>query len=219
MIMHVLVLLGIVLIPLFAPEQLPETGQGIRAFLIEPPALAAPPPPPPPPAPRAAKAPRATPPAESSARFTAPVEVPDSITQVDSLDVGFEGGVPGGVEGGVPGGVVGGVIGGLPEAPPPVAPVRVGSHVKEPVKVKHVNPVYPILASQTRLSGVVILECIVSAEGRVTKVDVLRGVPILSESAVEAVKQWVYRPTLLNGIPTPVIMTVTVTFNLKTGEM
>ncbi len=94
--------------------------------------------------------------------------------------------------------------------------MRVGGEVREPIKVKHVNPVYPILASQSRLQGVVILECVVSAEGRVTKVDVLRGIPILTEAAVEAVRQWVYRPTLLNGVPTPVIMTVTVTFNLAT---
>jgi len=219
LILHGLAILAVVLVPLLAPEQLPDANGGIRAFLVEPPAPAAPPPPPPPPAPKAVA--RTVPrPAEASGQLTAPVEVPDSIAEVEGLDLGVDGGAPGGVEGGVPGGIVGGVVGGLPDGPPPaVQPVRISGQIREPLKVKHVNPVYPQLASETRLHGVVILECIVSAEGRVTKVEVLRGVPILSEAAVEAVKQWVYRPTLLNGIPTPVIMTVTVTFNLNTAKM
>jgi protein TonB len=213
---HGLALLAVVVVPLLAPEPLPEPSGGIHAFLVGPPALAAPPPPPPPPAPGTAVARRTTPsPEAASNRLLAPVEVPESIAEEQGLDLGFEGGVPGGVEGGVPGGVVGGVIGGLPEGPPPeVRPVRVGSQVKEPLKLRHVDPVYPYLASRTRLHGVVVLECVISAEGRVTRVELLRGVPILNEAAVEAVKQWVYRPTLLNGVPTPVIMTVTVTFNL-----
>ena len=221
LILHGAAILALVLVPLLAQEQLPEPSGAIRAFLVEPPALAAPPPPPPPPAPRAAVE-RTTqrPTEQASTRLTAPVEVPDSVTETGGLDVGFEGGVPGGVEGGVPGGVVGGIIGGLPEGPPPpVEPLRVGSQIREPLKVKHVDPVYPRLASVSRLHGAVVLECLISADGLVTRVEVLRGVPILTEAAVLAVKQWVYRPTLLNGVPIPVIMTVTVTFNLDTGGL
>jgi periplasmic protein TonB len=149
-------------------------------------------------------------------RFTAPVDVPQDIKPEEGLDLGVEGGVPGGVEGGVPGGVVGGVVGGLPEAPPPPQQaVRVGGQIKEPRKLKNVNPAYPDIAKQARVQGVVILECTISPQGRVSDVKILRGIPLLNEAALTAVKQWVYSPTLLNGVPVPVIMTVTVNFRLQ----
>ena len=147
--------------------------------------------------------------------FTAPVEVPDQVKPDQGIDLGVEGGVPGGVEGGVPGGVVGGVVGGLPDAPPPVQAVRVGGNIKEPKKVKDVKPVYPDIAKQARVQGLVILECTISPQGKVTDVKVLRGLPLLDAAAEDAVKQWIYTPTLLNGVPVPVIMTVTVNFRLS----
>jgi len=150
-----------------------------------------------------------------SPKFTAPVEVPEQIKPEEGLDLGVEGGVTGGVEGGVPGGVVGGVVGGLPDAPAPVQAVRVGGQIKEPKKLKHVAPNYPDIAKQARVQGVVILECTISPQGKVTDVKVLRGIPLLDAAAIEAVKQWVYTPTLLNGVPVPVIMTVTVNFRLS----
>jgi protein TonB len=178
--------------------------------------LPPPPPPPPPPAPKAAVAkPIPKPVIEEAPRFTAPVAVPEEIRPEEGIDLGVEGGVPGGVEGGVPGGVVGGVVGGIPDAPPPVQAVRVGGQIKEPKKLKSVNPVYPDIAKSARVQGVVILECTISPQGKVTNVTVLRGIPLLNESAIEAVKQWVYTPTLLNGVPVPVIMTVTVNFKLS----
>jgi protein TonB len=91
----------------------------------------------------------------------------------------------------------------------------VGGQIKEPKKLKNVNPVYPDIAKQARVQGVVILECTISPQGKVTDVKVLRGIPLLDASAIEAVKQWVYTPTLLNGVPVPVIMTVTVNFRLN----
>jgi protein TonB len=108
-------------------------------------------------------------------------------------------------------------VGGLPDAPPPPtqAAVRVGGQIKEPKKLKHVAPIYPDIAKQARVQGVVILECTISPQGKVTNVTVLRGIPLLDTAAVEAVKQWVYTPTLLNGVPVPVIMTVTVNFKLS----
>jgi protein TonB len=108
-------------------------------------------------------------------------------------------------------------VGGLPEAaplPPPARPLRAGVDVREPRRVKNVAPVYPQLAIDSRVSGVVILECEIGARGRVENVKVLRGNLLLNDAAVEAVKQWVYTPTLLNGVPVPVLMTVTVTFSL-----
>jgi protein TonB len=143
----------------------------------------------------------------------APVDVPQEIVPESAPDLGIEGGVAGGVEGGVAGGVVGGVVGGLPESTPPAA-VRVGGNIKEPKKIKDVLPVYPPIAKSARVQGQVILECTISPQGRVADVRVQRGVPLLDQAAIEAVRQWQYSPTLLNGVPVPVIMTVTVTFRL-----
>lgn len=140
---------------------------------------------------------------------------------------GVEGGVAGGVLGGVPGGEVGGTGTGTPEPAPtpeatptpepekPSGPIRVGGQIKAPSKLKDVAPKYSDMARQARVQGVVVLECVINPEGRVTNVKVLRGSPLLDDSAVEAVKQWVYSPTLLNGQPVAVVMTVTVNFKLS----
>jgi protein TonB len=152
---------------------------------------------------------------QETPQFTAPVEIPEEIVPEEGLDFGIDTGIEGGVEGGVPGGVVGGVVGGLPDAPPPPKAVRVGGNIKEPTKIKNVNPAYPDIARQARVQGIVILECTISPQGRVTDVKVLRGIPLLDQAAVDAVKQWVYTPTLLNGVPVPVIMTVTVNFKFS----
>ncbi len=71
------------------------------------------------------------------------------------------------------------------------------------------------MAQSARVQGIVILEAVIGPTGRVTEVKVLRSVPLLDEAAITAVKQWVYTPTLLNGVPVPVIMTVTVNFTLQ----
>jgi protein TonB len=218
LLLHAVAAIAIVLVPILGADVLPEPASAVKAFFVEPMAAPAPPPPPPPPAPRAATAPKPKPvPVQQTNTFTAPVEVPQEIRPEEGLDLGVEGGVAGGVEGGVPGGVVGGVVGGLPDAPPPPqqAAVRVGGQIKEPKKLKTVSPVYPDIAKQARVQGVVILECTISPQGKVTDVKVLRGIPLLDQAAVDAVKQWVYTPTLLNGVPVPVIMTVTVNFKLS----
>jgi TonB family protein len=93
--------------------------------------------------------------------------------------------------------------------------LRVGGTIREPRKLKNVPPVYPDVAKQARVQGTVILECAISPEGKVTRVTVLRGIPLLDQAAVDAVKQWVYAPTLLNGEPVAVIMTVTIDFRLS----
>jgi protein TonB len=217
LVLHLLAAGLIVVVPLLAGGQLPEPQAGVKAFFAEPLSAPAPPPPPPPPAPQQTITPKVPPkPVPQENKFVAPVDIPQEIKPEQGLDLGVQGGVSGGVEGGVPGGVVGGVVGGLPEAPPPVQqPVRVGGQIKEPKKLKSVPPVYPPLATQARVQGVVILECTISPQGKVTDVKVLRGIPLLDQSAIDAVKQWVYTPTLLNGVPVPVIMTVTVNFKLS----
>jgi TonB family protein len=103
-------------------------------------------------------------------------------------------------------------VAGVPGASP--EPLRVGGEIRDPRKTRHVNPVYPEEAIRARVQGVVILECTISPRGKVVNVKTLRSVPTLDAAAIEAVKQWEYTPTLLNGVPVPVIMTVTVNFKL-----
>ncbi len=213
--LHATGIAALALTPILLSQPLPDPAFSVRAFFVEPVAPPLPPPPPPPPAagPRAVTR---TPTAEPTSTFVAPIEVPDEVKPEASIDLGLPGGVVGGVEGGVPGGVVGGVIGGLNDAPAQGdAPVRVGGAIKAPRRVRYVDPAYPILATQARIEGTVILEAVVDAHGAVRDVRVLRGIPMLDSAAVEAVRQWGYTPTLLNGVPTPIIMTVTVSFVLQ----
>ena len=152
--------------------------------------------------------------------FVALIEVPSELKPEEGLDLGIEGGVVGGVAGGIPGGVIGAVVGGLPESavepPPPVRPLRVSGLVKEPAKVRHVNPIYPPVASAARVEGVVILEALVDVQGHVVEVKILQAASSFFEDAArEAVRQWIYTPTLLDGVPVPLIVTVTVTFQLE----
>jgi len=219
-VLHAAGAVAIAIVPLLLADSLPDPSGGVRAFFVDPIAAPPPPPPPPPPAARAAAV-RVAPKLQeaAAAAFVAPIEVPTEIRPEEGLDLGVEGGVPGGVEGGVPGGVVGGVVGGLPEAPPPppVKAVRVGGDIREPRKVVEVAPVYPELAMKAGVQGIVIVEATIDTRGRVVGATVLKGVPMLDDAALEAVRKWVYTPTLLDGVPTPVIMTVTVRFTLKTA--
>ena len=81
--------------------------------------------------------------------------------------------------------------------------------------MRNVNPVYPQDAQDARVQGVVIIEARIEADGTVSRARVLRSIPMLDEAAVDAVRQWQFTPTLLNGQPVPVIMTVTVNFTLQ----
>jgi TonB family protein len=95
------------------------------------------------------------------------------------------------------------------------APIRVGGDIKPPMKIKDVKPVYPADAMANNVQGVVIIEAIIDRDGNVSDTKVLRPVPMLEEAAVDAVRQWKFSQTLLNGVPVPVIMTVTVSFSLR----
>lgn len=102
--------------------------------------------------------------------------------------------------------------------PPPADPpaiLRVGGDVREPRKIVDVPPIYPPLAIAARKEGTVILEAMLDENGNVQRLKVLRSVPLLDDAAVEAVGRWRYTPTLLNGTPVPVLMTVTVRFSLR----
>jgi len=112
-----------------------------------------------------------------------------------------------------------------PPALPPVAwmrdgatidnPVRVGGDVKPPTKVTDVKAVYPPMAQSAKVQGVVILETVIGVDGRVDQLRVLRSIPLLDQAAIDAVKEWEFEPSTLNGVPVPVIVTVSVSFTLK----
>lgn len=96
--------------------------------------------------------------------------------------------------------------------------VRVGGQIAEPKKIKHVAPVYPDIAMSARVQGVVIVEAVIGTDGRVVQAKVIRPVALLDQAALDAVYQWEFTPTLLNGAPVPVIMTLTVNFTLEENQ-
>jgi periplasmic protein TonB len=174
------------------------------------------PPPPAPPPPSTPAPPRNT---------AAPTVAPTGIADEPEIEAPPENTAPGGVPHG-PGvnssqpllGDLGGAhVVVAPPPPPAPAPklVRVGGVIREPRKVLHVPPIYPEFARQTRVEGLVTLEAILDATGRVESVKVLSAQPLLEDAAVRAVKQWRYTPTELNGIPVPVLMTITIRFSLE----
>lgn len=93
-------------------------------------------------------------------------------------------------------------------------PIPVGLGIDAPRKILHVPPVYPALAQAARVQGAVILEATIDRDGRVASARVLRSIPLLDQAALDAVRQWRFTPTSLNGVPVPVLMTVTVNFTL-----
>jgi len=214
-------LVSAIVVPvLFFTGALPEVPT-MMAFVAE---ASAPPPPPPPPPPPAAKSPGPASVKPAPSPGAAPVEPPSTIQPERPNDEG-DIGVPGGVEGGIPGGVLGGVVGGLPgdvpppppapAPPPPRAPVRVGGQIQAPALVSKVDPIYPEVAVSARIRGVVILEANVDRDGHVVDVKVLRTANrLLDNAAIAAVRQWQYKPLILNGSPEPFVLTVVLTFNL-----
>jgi protein TonB len=119
--------------------------------------------------------------------------------------------------------VIGGILGGIVEGeplppPPPRRPARIGGEIKEPALLSRVEPVYPWIAISGKITGTVILEATVNEAGQVTDVKILRSIPLLDEPSIAAVKQWRYAPLLLNGAPSPFILTVTLTFSLKNSR-
>jgi periplasmic protein TonB len=165
-------------------------------------------------------------------RLTAPKVIPQNIALIKEEDLppamssgGVVGGVPGGVPGGAPGGVIGGIIGGIPSAAPPPAVkeapksaltrIRVGGNVQAANLIKRVVPVYPPLAKQARIQGQVRFTAIIGKDGTIQNLQLVSGHPLLVSAAQEAVKQWIYKPTLLNNEPVEVITQIDVNFTLS----
>jgi protein TonB len=212
-------LLGIlILIPLIYTEALPKTQ--LMTFLVAPP----PPPPPPPPPAAVVKVVKI----QSdlvNGQLRQPTKIPQKVQIIKEEEAppAMAGGVMGGVPGGVPGGSMGGVIGGMinsTAAIPKVATpqrVRVSQGVSAGNLIKRVQPNYPPLARQARIQGQVVLQAEISKEGTIQNLQLISGHPMLAPSAIEAVKQWRYKPYLLNGEPVAVETQVVVNFTLSGG--
>src|SRR5215475_7272801 len=214
MAVQVLFLTILILIPLIYTEALPKT---LMSSIL----LAPPPPPPPPPPPAAVQVIR-KPVAHlmEAGKLVAPKAIPKELKQIKEeaeppdMGAGMVGGVPGGSSGGVLGGVIGGA--GIAPPPPKAAPKRVtvGGNVQAARLVNRVQPISPPLARQTRISGTVKLHAIIGKNGAVEQLQVVSGHPLLVQSALDAVRQWRYQPTLLNGDPVEVDTEIDVIFSL-----
>src|ERR1700719_1939125 len=214
-------LIGVlILIPLIYTDALPKTQW--MPFLVAPPP---PPPPPPPPAaaPRVVKVQSEV----INGQLRTPTKIPEKVQMIKEEeappDLGA-GGVPGGVPGGIPGGSTGGVMGGILSAghvdiPKVATPqrIRVSSGVSTGLLIKKVTPNYPQLAKQARIQGSVVLQAEISKEGTIQNLQLISGHPMLAPAAIEAVKQWRYKPYLLNGEPVAVETQVVVNFSLSGG--
>jgi protein TonB len=216
-VVHAAIIAALLVVPLIAPAVLPMPAAMILAFAF--PASPAPLPP----APQIAQrnsAPQAT--NHSVDINVAPVVAPASITPERAMPSTRE--ALRGIEDGF-GDVTGGVGEpvALPPAPPvvrapdpaPTALVRPGGNIKAPTKMKHVPPVYPAVAQAAHVEGTVIIQATISPTGKVADARVLRSNPLLDAAALDAVRQWEFTPTLLNGSAVAVIMTVTVDFRLR----
>ena len=219
-----ILLVGVlVLVPLLHVEALPKW---IRSGLFSPPSA------PPPPA-------AASPAVKQSVRHTIwtealqePVKIPTTIVMLQEEPLppeeapGFGNGVQGGVPNGVPGGVPNSVLGTVPwgtSPPPPPQPasrpprtraIRVSSGVIAAKLIFHPSPEYPPLAKMARVQGTVLLEAVIGKDGTIQELKVQEGHPLLVRAALEAVRQWRYQPTLLNGEPVDVLTEIEVNFKL-----
>jgi protein TonB len=210
---HVIVIAALVIAPLLAMDGLPVPSERLEAFVVA--EVPPPPPPPPPPIPRDPRLVAATT-ADRSYPTDAPDGVHDELSRTPDVPR-----VPGGVSGEATEGALFGlgtrtiVNGPAPPPPPPVKPVPVGGRIREPQKVFSVAPVYPAIARTAGISGTVVLQAVIGVDGSITDLRVASGIPLLDQAALDAVRRWRYRPTLLNGVPVPIVMTVAVRFTLE----
>ncbi len=212
----------LVLIPLLFTEALPKTQ--LMTFLVAPPP---PPPPPPPPAATPIKVVKIIQTDIVNGQLRTPTKIPEKIQMIKeeeapppvSTMAGVVGGVPG-AAGGQMGGVIGGIINSTPIAVPKVATpqrVRVSQGVTQGLLLRKIQPAYPPLARQARIQGSVLLQAEISKDGSIQNLRLISGHPMLAPAAIEAVKQWKYKPYILNGEPVEVETQITVNFTLAGG--
>jgi protein TonB len=215
----------LIVIPLLFTDVLPK--QQLLTLLEAPP--------PPPPAPPAAPAQTAVRVVKvtseiANGQLRTPGRIPAKVQMIKEDDAppppAISGGIVGGVPGGIPGGQLGGVIGGIVSSTSSVAAVsnlskpapqrvRVSPGVSKGLLIHRIEPTYPPVARQARIQGVVLLTAVIDKDGNIQNLQVVSGHPMLAPAAIEAVKQWRYKPFLLNGQPLEVETTVTVAFSLR----
>jgi len=217
----------LLLLPLWFTDVLPK--QQLLVFLEAPP-----PPPPPPPAASTPPTPKVVKVSSNIAngQLRTPSRIPAKVQMIKEDDapppVATTGGVIGGVPGGIPGGQLGGVIGGIITASsspaaaptlskpvPAVQRIRISQGVTQGLLIYRIEPTYPPLAQQARIQGVVVMTALIDKGGNVQRLQVVSGHPLLAPAAIEAVKQWRYKPFVLNGQPLEVETTITVNFHLR----
>ena len=218
----------VLLIPLWFTDSLPQ--QQLLTMLVAPP-------PPPPPAPAAPETGSRQVVKVASdimnGQLRTPSQIPPKVQMVKEDEapppIVAAGGVVGGVPGGIPGGQLGGVIGGiisstsnvagatsLPKlAVPAVQRMRVSPGVTKGLLAYQIEPTYPVLARQAHIQGAVVLSAIIDKDGNIENLQLVSGHPMLAPAAIDAVRQWRYKPFLLNGRPLEVETTITVTFELR----
>src|SRR5438270_12529497 len=204
----------LVLLPLIFTEALPK-GQ-LTTWLVAPPP---PPPPPPPAAPKIEHVQRVREIVDGALR--APTKIPKQVKMIQEDETpppstGVTGGVVGGVPGGSTGGVIGGIIGSAAPPPKVATPqkLRVSSGVVEGLKLNAPNPTYPQMARIAHIQGDVVLQATISKTGTVENLRAVQGHPILIQAALDAVRQWKYKPYILNGEPVEVETTIKVQFHM-----
>ena len=215
------IIIGImVLIPLLFTEALPDAMR--MTFLAAPP-----PPPPPPPPPAAVVRVKQVETDIVNNQLRQPTRIPKKVEMIKEdaapppIDAGVVGGVPGGVPGGSMGGVMGSILSATNAPPPKVAAptrIRVSSGVTQGLLVRRIEPQYPQMAKIARVQGAVVLAAVIGKDGAIENLHVVSTAsPLLNQAALDAVRQWKYRPYILNGEPVEVDTTVTVNFTLSGG--
>jgi protein TonB len=225
-IVNCLVICVMLAVPLMFTEELPKAQ--LLTFLV------APPPPPPPPPPAAAEMKRVVRQIETdvlnNGALRTPTKIPQKIQMIKEEEapppMPASGGVVGGVPGGIPGGQMGGVIGSVISATSSLAAVpkfvpavpqriRISAGVTKGLLIHRVEPTYPTLAKSARVQGEVVLSAVIDNNGQIQNLQLVSGHPMLVPAALAAVKQWRYKPYLLNGQPVEVETTITVIFTLS----
>ena len=218
---HAAVLFLLLLTPLYFSQGLDMHRFNMTLLVAPLPPAAAPPPPPPSAVVRAV---HTTPKTFTPGKLTAPSFVPKAVAIANDAAppeealVAMPGAVPGGIAGGQAGGVLGGMMNGVPAPSAPVAegpkkPVRVGGDVKPPRLLSGPAPIYPVLAKQSRIQGIVVIEAIIDERGNVIEMHAISGHPLLIPAAMKAESHRKYAPTIFDGEATPVNLRVEVTFH------
>jgi protein TonB len=212
----------IIVIPLIFTDVLPKAMLG---SLLTAPSAPEPPKPPPPPPPEMIKV-KVIPKLFDMNKLVAPTKVPDKVAVIvedPNADLPSASSVAGAVPGGTAPPGFGNLLKNAPPPPPPPkvekAPtpsrIRVGGNVAAASLIRKIQPVYPQLAKQARVQGSVHFTAIIGKDGTIQNLQLIGGHPLLVQAAQDAVKQWLYKPTLLNGEPVEVVTQIDVNFTLS----